>query len=146
VNSNRLLLIPPEKELHWLTKGFQKCYLLHRKEKNNTAKFNFKVESILKSFLNGILLKYIPASLNLYSAQQVISCDVAGLMQRALEDEDEDSDPSGHRHSHSSSQYGTTEFALELLCDRKQFIERVVESPSFVDFIARHGYSLHFFQ
>mgnify|MGYP003386028173 FL=1 len=158
MSNNKLLNIPLENELDRLIKDYQKCCLMYQQEKHNnskntpnknsiTSKFNFYMNSMFKSFLNGILLKNIPASLNLYPDKKVISCDVAGLMQHALGAEGDPPASSGqslnHNHNHQTLRSnGGAEFAL--LCERKQFIEQVVESPCFADFLARHGFALHF--
>ena len=139
MSCNKLLRIPPKEELDRVVKGFQKYSTLHRKEtscalpgsdKLITAKYNFHMTSIFKSFMNGVLLKHIPASLTLYSDKQVVSCDVAALMQYTLQ-------------CASPSSNVADEFGI--MCERKRFIENVVDSPSFLNFIARHGYALNYF-
>lgn len=150
VNNNELLDIPHAKELDTLLKDFQKCCLQNKKETSYSSntdhiiKLNFHIECIFKSFLNGILLKNIPGSLKLYPDKQVISCDVAGVIQRALSIEENQSSPGpGSSSSHCQ---GRNEALTILFGERKKFIEQVIEAPTFADFLIRHGFALHFFQ
>jgi hypothetical protein len=135
----------PENELDQLIKSCQKCSLLYRKEQHKSTdtvlptKYNLYIVSIFKSFLNGVLLKTIPASLHLYPDKKVISCDVAGLMQDVLGSHDQDQADS------QSQSCGSTPEEFSLLCERKQFVEDVVDAPIFLDLITRHGVALHFF-
>ena len=104
---------------------------IHDKDGGITLRFNDSITSIFKTFLNDLLLKKTSESLQLYPDKNVISCDVAALMQHALENAAE------------HARYGNE--AVNVLCDRKYFIEDVVDSPCFVDFVIRHGRSLHIF-
>jgi hypothetical protein len=133
VSCSRLLRVPPQEELHELITTYQYHSSMYRQEKccpdteADIMQYNFYVSSMFKSFLNGSLMKHIPSSLKLYPDKDVVSCDVAALMQQTL-------------HEVSASSQNLDDYSI--MCERKQFVEKVVDSPSFVDLIVRHGYAL----
>jgi hypothetical protein len=118
----------------------------------HTLKFNALWSSIFKSFLNDVLLKGVPPSLHLYPANQVISCDVAALMQHCLtaapDTTARQQSSSGAPAAAAGTQFfvsNDSEKEISVLCEKKEFIEEVVESPCFLEFISRHGRALHYF-
>ncbi len=136
VNSSKRLFIFPCEAIRLLVKRVQDCCVSFKKEKRFSAnkflieKYNPFIESIFKDFFNTYFLKHLLKTLNLYPDKQVISCDIAALVHNIFEESS-----SGQKYIHEE---------LTLICDRKEFIENIVYSPCFLDFIRRHGFALHF--
>eukprot|EP00603_Paraphysomonas_imperforata_P012008 CAMPEP_0114450538 /NCGR_PEP_ID=MMETSP0104-20121206/513_1 /TAXON_ID=37642 ORGANISM="Paraphysomonas imperforata, Strain PA2" /NCGR_SAMPLE_ID=MMETSP0104 /ASSEMBLY_ACC=CAM_ASM_000202 /LENGTH=248 /DNA_ID=CAMNT_0001622685 /DNA_START=158 /DNA_END=904 /DNA_ORIENTATION=+ len=136
VSCHEALQISPKGEIRRLVQGYQKISVPSLDDTDtsitNVETKNFHLASLFKSFMNGIWLKNIPASLTLYPDKQVVSCDIATLMHHTL-----------HEATAMPSN-AADEFAI--ISERKKFIENVVDSCMFLEFIARHGFALSFLQ
>ena len=93
---------------------------------------NYYIERELKSFINSMILGGVPSSLAHYPQYRIVSCDVKCVMKNCMKSDYFDLPLVGKDRADLT-------FADR---DRIDFLDSVVQSPSFTNFLFRHGVAL----